>query len=165
MPTHEPAHAAHARDLFLDVEMPLRDLLRQHAASLTDQLRAQLDADGERARKQEEERYRSRQGEVSTLIAENTLARLEREVVALKAERAKGWLFDEAARLDAIDRSIEEKQQEIERRRRHYEEVREQLERERTRVLQHLLPARHTLAGEAQVFPVAIEIRLPEALA
>jgi len=41
-------------------------------------------------------------------------------------------------------------------------ELREQLERERTRVLQHLLPRRYEMRGEAQVFPVAVEIRLPE---
>ena len=34
--------------------------------------------------------------------------------------------------------------------------------RERARILDHLLPARFTLAGRAQVFPVAVEIRLPE---
>lgn len=49
------------------------------------------------------------------------------------------------------------------RRRRHYEEIRDQLqrERERKRMLDHLLPARFALAGQAQVFPVAVEIRLP----
>ena len=41
-------------------------------------------------------------------------------------------------------------------------EIREQLQRERTRVLERLLPARFALAGEAQVFPVAVEVRLPE---
>ena len=113
------------------------------------------------ARKQEEERYRSRQGEVSSLIAENTLAKLEREIEKLKAERQQGLLFDEEARLDAIDRSIEEKQEEIARRTRHYEEVRAQLERERERILRYLLPKRHAMSGAAQVFPVSIEVRLP----
>ena len=117
------------------------------------------------ARKQEEERYRSRQGEVSSLIAENTLAKLEREIEKLKGERQQGLLFDEEARLDAIDRSIEEKREEIARRTRHYEEVREQLDRERDRILKYLLPKRHAMSGTAQVFPVSIELRLPEGVA
>jgi chromosome segregation ATPase len=64
--------------------------------------------------------------------------------------------------LDELDRSIEEKQAEVERRRRHYEEVRDQLARERERITKILLPRRYALQGEAQIFPVAIEIRLPE---
>ena len=105
--------------------------------------------------------YRSRQGEVSSLIVENTLAKLEREIGKLKAERSQGLLFEEAERLDAIDRSIQEKQEEVSRRKRHYEEVRAQLECERERILKYLLPKRHAMAGEAQVFPICIEVRLP----
>ena len=44
-----------------------------------------------------------------------------------------------------------------------YEELRKQLESERERVMRYLLPKRYALHGKAQVFPVAVEIRLPEA--
>jgi len=159
-PTHEPHHREAARQIFEDVEPELRERLREHATLLTETLGRQLEADGRRARREEDERYRSRQGEVSALIAETTIARLEREIERLEIERAQGLLFDEAGRLAAIERSIEEKQEEIRRRRRHYEEVREQLERERRRILEHLLPARYALAGAVQVFPVAVEVRL-----
>ena len=98
---------------------------------------------------------------MSTLITENTLAKLEREIEALKVERLQGTLFDEAQRLNAIDRSIEEKRAEIDRRTKHHEEVRSQLERERERILRFLLPNRYAMSGPAQVFPVAIEVRLP----
>lgn len=161
VPTHDEGHRARARDLLDDLEPDLMRFLHGHAEKLTADLRGQLVRDGEQARKQEDERYRSRQGEVSSLIAENTLAKLEREIDKLKAERRQGLLFDQAGRLDAIDRSIEEKQEEIARRRRHYEEVREQLDRERERILKHLLPKRHAMSGEAQVFPVCIEVHLP----
>jgi len=161
--THDAAHGRRARELLEDVEPELQGVLRDHAARLTADLRRQLALDFEQARKQEEERYRSRQGEVSSLIAENTLARLEREIGKLEVERAQGQLFEEAERLEQIARSIEQKQEEIARRTRHYEEVREQLERERRRILEHLLPRRHALSGEAQVFPVCIEVRLPGA--
>ena len=47
------------------------------------------------------------------------------------------------------------------RRTRHYEEVREQLEKERDRILKHLLPKRHAMSGDAQAFPICVEVRLP----
>lgn len=159
--TNDDRHRQRAREILENAESDLKRFLRQHAEKLTADLRAQLTREGEQARRQEDERYRSRQGEVSSLIAENTLAKLDREVERLKAERAQGQLFEEAERLDQLDRSIAEKQEEITRRTRHYEEVREQLEKERERILKHLLPRRHAMSGEAQVFPVCIEVRLP----
>ena len=86
---------------------------------------------------------------------------IEREIEKLKLEKQQGKLFDEEGRLDHIDRSIEEKEEEVARRRRHYEEVREQLDKERERILNHLLPKRHAMSGEAQVFPICLEVRLP----
>jgi superfamily II DNA or RNA helicase len=160
---HLPASAhAHARAIVEDVEPDLRRHLAAHAERLSEELLTQLAREGEEALRREDERYRSRQGEVSTLIAENTLGKLEREIEKLKAQRAQGQLFDELERLDRIDQSIEERRTELERRTRHYEEVRLQLEQERKRVLNHLLPKRHAMAGRAQIFPVALEVRLPQ---
>lgn len=176
-PPHQPAAAlatasmprpaeldsarSRARAVFEDVEVDLKEFVTAHAATLTRGLQAQVAAEGVRARQQEEERYRSRQGEVSALIAETTVGRLEREVVELKARRLQGLLFEEREQLDRLDRSIEEKEAEIVRRRRHYEEVRDQLEKERERILKYLLPKRYAMPGAAQVFPVAVEIRVP----
>ena len=159
--THNTKHRERARDLFQEIEPDLKEFLRKHAEQLTADLRKQLGNDGVQARKNEDERYRSRQGEVSHLIAENTLAKLEREVEKLKYERQQGSFFDEAERLERIDRSIEEKKEEIVRRTRHYEEVRAQLDKERERILKNLLPKRHSMSSDAQAFPVVIEIRLP----
>ena len=152
---------ARARELIDEATPDLKRFLANYAVRLTRELKSSLDTAGAQSRRQEEERYRSRQGEVSILIAENTLGKLEREIEKLKGERRQGLLFDEDARVDAIDRSIEEKQAEIARRTRHYEEVRAQLERERERILKFLLPRRHAMSAAAQVFPVAIEVRLP----
>ena len=113
-------------------------------------------------RRREEERYRQRQGEVSTLIEQSSIERLTREIEELKERAAERELFDEAGRMAAIEQSIEEKIEEINRRRQHYEEIREQLQHERRRILDQLLPKRFAMASEARVFPVAVEIRLPE---
>lgn len=160
-PTLDESHQEAARSVVEDVEPELKAFLVRQADQLTRTLRSQLEVSGVDARRQEDERYRSRQGEVSALITENTLSKLEREIEQLKTQRAQGFLFEEGERLDEIDRSIEEKRAEIEHRTRHYEEVRAQLERERERVLRHLLPKRHSMSGPAQVFPVSIEVRLP----
>ncbi len=160
-PTLEERHQEVGRSVVEDVEPELKAFLARQVDQLTRTLRRQLEVGGMDARRQEEERYRSRQGEVSALITENTLAKLEREIEQLKAQRAQGFLFEEGERLDEIDRSIEEKRIEIEHRTRHYEEVRAQLERERERVLRYLLPKRYAMSGPAQVFPVSIEVRLP----
>ncbi len=88
------------------------------------------------------------------------MARLEREVEQLEAEQRQGMLFDTEQRLAELARSQRAKEEELDRRRAHYEELRRLLERERARVLGVLLPHRYAMRGEAQVFPVAIEIRL-----
>ena len=124
--------------------------------------RAQLDADGAAARRSEDERYRQRQGEVSALIAQSTITRLEREIEELNLRAAQGVLFDGAGRVAAIEQSIEEKREEIRRRRQHYVEIRDQLQHERTRLIDYLLPKRFAMTGEARVFPVTAEVRLPE---
>ena len=159
--TSDPKLQDLAIELIEEVEPDLKTFLAAYAKELSAKLRHQLEAEGGQARKQEDERYRSRQGEVSALIAENTLAKLEREISKLKAERNQGFLFEAAERLDAIDRSIQEKQEEVARRKRNYEEVRAQLDRERDRILKYLFPKRHSMAGKAQVFPICIEVRLP----
>ena len=160
-PTNDRGHRETARDLLVDAELPLRRWVGRHRADLTERLRRQLETDGEAERKRENERYRRREGEVSTLIEQSTIGRLAREIANLKIKREQGQLFDESAALDRLDRDIEEKEREIERRRGHYEEIREQLGRERARILNRLLPGRYTLAGEARVFPVTTEVRLP----
>lgn len=160
-PTHNQDDIARARDIIDDNEQTLKAYISRHATSLTTTLHRELEAFGLIARKEEDERYRSRQGEISSLIVENTLAKLERDISRLKEERRQGFLYDAGELLDEIDRSIEEKEAELARRRSHYEEVRRQLESERERILKHLIPRRFAMTGPAQVFPVCLEIRLP----
>ncbi|MEX0774752.1 MAG: DISARM system SNF2-like helicase DrmD [Phycisphaeraceae bacterium] len=160
-PCRDEALTAKAAEMLDDLQPELGQVIAAWRKSLTEKLVGQLAEDGEQALKDEEQRYQSRQGEVSTLIAENTLAKLEREIGQLKAQRKQGLLFGTQSDIDALDRSIEMRQEELSRRRAHYEEIREQLARERERIVKVLLPKRYALQGEIQVFPVAVEIRLP----
>jgi hypothetical protein len=150
----------HARDLLEEIEPQLGTFLKAHAARLATDLEQSLADVGAKARKREQDRFRSRQAEVSTLIAETTMRKLEQEIEKLKVERQQGLLFDNQARLDELDRSIEQKEQEVRRQTAHHEEVRRQLEAERSRVLDRLLPRRYAMSGAVQVFPVSLELRL-----
>jgi superfamily II DNA or RNA helicase len=160
--THDPALRERARALLDDLEPDLRRFIDRSAARLTEQLRGQLAIDLEGARKLETDRYQSRQGEVSALIAQNTLGKLEREIERLRRDRDQGLLFEGEGSLDDLDRSIEARERELVRRQSHYEELRAQLARERDRILSHVLPSRYALRGAAQVFPLTIELRLPQ---
>ena len=157
-----PEHRETAAEALLDTSRSLQAWIHTHAEQLTASLEDQLVVDHDTARQREDDRYRQRQGELSTLIEQSTVDRLEREIAELRDKQSQGRLFEEAEELSQIDQSIEAKRDEIERRKHHYEEIREQLRRERTRILDHLLPKRYALAGSAHVFPVAIEVRLPE---
>ena len=158
----DPGQRERAGEIIDEASAGLRAWLHEYRSGLTRRLASHLRVDGEAARGREDERYRQRQGEVSALIEQSTLARLSREIEQLRERGRQGQLFDEADRLAEMERSIEEKQEELARRQRHYEEIRGQLQRERTRILEHLLPARFAMAGDAQAFPVALEIRLPD---
>lgn len=155
--------AERARDLWIEVEGDASLLLTEHRSSLTEALTEQLEEDREKAFEDENTRYQSRQGEVSSLIEGTTMARLEREIEELRIERQQGRLFEEREAFDAMDRDIARKEEELARRRRTYEELREQLTRERERIIGTVIPNRYAMRGEeAQVFPVAVEFVVTE---
>jgi hypothetical protein len=70
-------------------------------------------------------------------------------------------LFRVKEDLDRLERDIEMKEQELERRRQRDGDLREELARERERIVQQLIPRRYALRGEAQVLPVSVEVVLP----
>ena len=134
----------------------------EHAARLTaDAAHAQLETAGAEARQQEDERYRSRQGEVSSLIAENTLASSSAKSTSSRSSASRVCCSTRRRGSTSSTAPSRRSRRRSRAAQRHYEEVRDQLERERERILKHLLPKRHAMAGAAQVFPVAVEVRLP----
>lgn len=158
----DPAAVTEARAIWDEVAPDVRTFLDRLAVELTRLLSEALERERSAALAREEESFRSRQGELSVLIQQNTVQRLEREIAGLQAAARQASFFDAEGRLEELARSIAEKQEEIRRRSEHYEELREQLRRERERILGHIVPRRYTLRHGAQVFPVAVEIRLPE---
>ena len=87
--------------------------------------------------------------------------RLMQEIVRMRQQQQQGNLFHNKQDLDELEQKLERREEELRRMREQLEHSREQLAKERERVTKLLIPKRYTLSGEAQVFPVALEVRLP----
>jgi hypothetical protein len=156
-----PTDVQRARDLWDEIMPEARKVVGEWAAALTARLEGALAEEQTEALQRERGRFQSRQGELSQLIQDQTLARLEREIEHLEADQRQGLLFDSEERVAELARSQRAKEEELTRRTAHYEDLRRLLEQERERVLGLLLPRRYAMRGEAQAFPVAVEIRFP----
>jgi hypothetical protein len=148
-----------ARHTWEDAEPELRRFVRSREASLTEALKKRLEAVGVDAIKAEQERFRLRLKEVERAMSENTIAKLEKERDRLIADMRQLTLID-------IDRRVQEDrlrdlEAELQRRSSHFNELLTRLKAEQDRILSLVLPKRYQLRQSAQVFPVAVEIRLP----
>jgi len=160
-----PGEVARARELWEDVARDVRDLVADLRRRLTTELEVALDRERVVETEQVRSRYQSRQGELSELIQAQTLVQLEREIKDIQERRRQVPLWEADRYFDALARSEQERRLEVERRTRHVTELRAQLDDERERVLSRVLPLRYALHGEAQVFPLVVELRLAGAVA
>lgn len=151
---------ARARTLWDEVAGGVRSRVKAEAARLTERLVEVLALERGSALQAEQDRYRSRQGEVSKLIQDTSMQKLERELAALQRERNQLHLLDQDRRFEDLTLSAKAKEEELSRMQQHYEELRAQLTKERDRIIDHLIPKRYTLHGSAQVFPVGVEVRV-----
>jgi hypothetical protein len=149
-----------AADLWLEVAPELPAVLLAKAAALTRRITERLGEAASVAIAREQERFRHRLREVERAMRETTLQRLDRERAALLADMRQGGLFPELIR-DTEER-LRNLEDELHRRRHHYQELLDQLQTEQARLLSHYLPRRYALRGEVQVFPLTVEIRFPE---
>ncbi|RME52743.1 MAG: DNA helicase [Deltaproteobacteria bacterium] len=154
------AAVAQARDLWFEVERDLPPLLERMSAEASARITRQLGAAAREALKSEKDRFRHRIQEVERAMRETTLKKLERERDELLLQMRQGALFPELIR--EREEKLRDLEAELHRRRGHYQDLLGQLERERDRVIERLLPRRYTLRGGVRIFPVAVEIRLRE---
>lgn len=150
-----------ARDLWLfgEAQPDLEAWLTAAAKECARTVRKHLKEAGKQAIKEQKARFRHRLKEVEKAMRETTIARLERERDMLVARLRQTEMYDDMAR--ARQAELRDLNEEIKRRRQHYQELLDTLHKEQTRVLDELLPRRYRLRGDVQVFPVAVEIRLP----
>lgn len=152
-----------ARNLWSEVESSVGEWLELRRTQLSGSLSAMLLKEAARARDEESERFNSRHGELSKLITEQTVESLRTELDNVERAERQRYAFDQDRILAELAKRRTELKEEIDFRTRHYTELRDQLSRERERVLNMLIPKRHAMRGKANVFPVAVEFRLPEA--
>jgi hypothetical protein len=144
-----------------EVGLDVGAILKKLAESRSTELRKLLTVEGKRATTEEKKRYEHRLKEVEAAMRETTLAKLEKERDKLVEETKQLAMFPDQAR--DKEARIAELNEELHRRRTHYQELLEQLRTDQDRVVTRMLPKRYSLHGDVQVFPVAIEIRLPRA--
>jgi hypothetical protein len=151
-----------ARDIWNEIDGDLRAFTKKQAESLTARLQQLLEQAGKDALKDEKERFTHRLKEVQRAMSETSIAKLERERDQLIQEMKQRSLLAEREReQESRLRNLEE---ELELRTRHYQELLDGLQVEQTRVLEQVIPRRYQLRNQAQVFPVAVEIRVPEGI-
>lgn len=151
---------AAARDLWDDVEDDIRNLLAGYRRELTQTLRTQLKSAYDQAKSHEKEAFEQRIREVAALQKVQSIDKLKREIEAQRATHIQYSLLDDA---DALaEKRLRDLEDELKRRQNQFGDLQERLSQEKTRILEQVLPRRFALRGEAQVFPVTIEIRFPE---
>lgn len=149
-----------AKEIWEDVDRPLKKFIETLKVNLTSQLTDALAGEKNEALDAEREKFAYRQKEVSKALQNNTLQKLENEIEELSASMSQMELFTENLRdKEVMLRQLED---ELNRRKNHYQELLGFLKTEQTRILDSVLPLRFTLRGDAQIFPVTVEIRLPE---
>lgn len=146
------------RDLWDDVEADLKQRVRTMQRDLSASLTLRLQQAGKLVQETEKRRFDRRRKELEKAISENQIERLEKDIQRLR-EKAQEELFPEHA--EQQRKLLADREAELALRKGHYEVVTERLHAEEQRTLKLILPKRYALRGEARVYPIAIEIRLP----
>ncbi|MCC2636562.1 MAG: helicase, partial [Moraxellaceae bacterium] len=154
------ADVAAARDLWDEVEDEVKNLLGSYRTELTKTIRTQLKEAYEQAKDHEKEAFEQRIREVAALQKAQSIDKLRREIEEQRVKHVQFSLLDDA---DALaEKRLRDLEDELKRRQNQFGDLQERLTEEKRRILEQVLPRRFTLRGEAQVFPVTIEIRFPE---
>ena len=154
------ADVSAARDLWDELEDKIKTLLGSYRAELTQILSTQLKSAYEQAKDHEKEAFEQRIREVAALQKAQSIDKLKREIEQQRVASIQQQLFDDA---DALaEKRLRDLEDELKRRQNQFGDLQERLTEEKRRILEQVLPRRFTLRGEAQVFPVTIEIRFPE---
>ena len=159
----DASSVALARDIWDEVDADVRSWINDCRSQLTETITRELKAAGAEAAAREKEAFERRIREVSDLQRNQSIEKLKREIEEQRTESLQYSLLEDANGL--AERKLRDLQDELKRRQGQFGDLLERLKQERDRILQHVVPQRFTLRGAAQVFPITLEIRLPEARA
>lgn len=166
---HRPAQAwdapptvgdrAAARDVWDEVEDAVKDRVRALQAELTASLTTRMQVAGKAMRELEKKRFDRRKRELERAIDDNQLAKLAKEADEIQEKTRQLSFLSEMNQ--ELQKQLADVHAEMALRKGHYEQVQERLLAEAERTLKRVLPRRYALRGEARVYPIAVEIRLP----
>lgn len=157
---HSAADLNAARDLWDEVEDELKALLGNYRTQLTETLQQHLKTAYDEAWAHEKEAFEQRIREVAALQKAQSIDKLKREIEQQRTASIQQQLFDDA---DAIaEKRLRDLEDELRRRQNQFGDLQARLSEEKDRILNQVLPRRFALRGDAQVFPVTLEIRFPE---
>lgn len=146
-----------AREVWEDIDQEVKTLVKDAQQELTRALKARLEAAHQVVAERE-------QGFFETVIEQvekernNVGAKVRRDVKRLRDEAANTMFAEDRERLL---KRVAEAEAEIALRRSQYAARLDYLRADRKRLLERVLPKRYALHGEARVYPIAVEIRLP----
>jgi fructose-1,6-bisphosphatase/inositol monophosphatase family enzyme len=112
------------------------------------------------AHQREKEAFERRINEIAALQRNQSIEKLRREIEEKRASARQFDLLEDAD--ERAERELRDLEDELKRRQGHFGDLLERLKSEKQRIIEQVIPHRFSLHGEAQVFPVTIEIRLPE---
>ncbi len=153
------ADLAAARAIWDDVEKEVKTFTQKLQRMRTQELEARLRAAGKVVAATEKKRFDRRRRELEKAIGDNQIAWIEKEIQKIeKQERQLSFLDEIRDELRARRADLEAERA---LRGHHYQSVLLRLADEEKRTIDGVLPLRYTLRGEARVYPIAVEIRLP----
>jgi superfamily II DNA or RNA helicase len=150
-----------ARTLWDEIDTDVRGWIGTYRTQLSATIGTELKIAGTEATAHEKEAFERRINEVAALHKNQSIEKLKREIDEHRSASLQYSLLEDANERAA--RELRDLQDELKRRQEQFGDLLERLKQEKERILQRVLPNRFTLRGGAQVFPVTIEIRLPEA--
>lgn len=153
------ADESEAKDVWDDVDKAVRAAVTERQKALSASLAGRLEAARKTVAELEKKRFDQRKQELEKALKDNQIKKLEDEAAKLLKETAQRLLWAEQE--SDARKKLSDLRAEVDLRRSHYESVLERLAQERRRTLERVLPPRYTLRGEARVYPIAVELRLP----
>ena len=147
-----------ARDLSDDVAKDLKRSIKTLQSDLQTHIERRMAEARIAVQQLETERFDRRISEIQK-ERENTAKQVAREAEKKRAALEQGILFQNMRR--DIEKQLAELEAEVTLRRQQYNRWLGTMRDEKKRVLDQVLPKRYALRGEARVYPIAIEIRLP----
>lgn len=150
-----------ARGLWTDYQDDCRRFITGYRSELDGIFKTHLETCRQEIDNREKAAFQSRIGEVAALKARQSVEKLRKEITDWQEKAKQSDMFDNVDEL--ADTKIRDLEDEIQRRSRHFDDLLERLKQEQERVIKRVIPNRYRLRGNCQVFPVTVEIRLPEA--